>query len=411
MRNTHQPLSMLCPWNQLSCGRNLEKGTDHSMKCNRMRSLLIVVLSISAAQAQAPAPNSSRANRASLESRRQMMQQSVTSAAQTPAEPEVELPPDTPVITLDGVCDKPHAKVCKTVITRAEMDSIMNILVPDSSPAARRRFVIRYARLLAASSVASSKHLDKDRAIANAMKTQVEFARMQVLGNALYRQMDDQAKGATDADIQKYYNDHSADFEQVEVERLLVPRTMAARGGAAPDDNTLRAKAEALRVRAAAGEDFTKLQQDAFTELDIKISPPATKLPPVRRVSLPRAEQVVFNLKPGEVSPVLDSFGGLAILKLISRQPVPMETLRSEIVSAIRRDRLEQAHQAAQGSVKADFNLAYLGAQTQPDLFPAEGLNAVESTSIPADLRARMMSGRRRIARRAAQGQVGPSHR
>src|SRR4051794_28393742 len=208
MRNTHQPLSMLCPWNQLSCGRNLEKGTDHSMKCNRMRSLLIVVLSISAAQAQAPAPNSSRANRASLESRRQMMQQSVTSAAQTPAEPEVELPPDTPVITLDGVCDKPHAKVCKTVITRAEMDSIMNILVPDSSPAARRRFVIRYARLLAASSVASSKHLDKDRAIANAMKTQVEFARMQVLGNALYRQMDDQAKGATDADIQKYYNDH-----------------------------------------------------------------------------------------------------------------------------------------------------------------------------------------------------------
>jgi parvulin-like peptidyl-prolyl cis-trans isomerase-like protein len=377
----------------------------------RMRSLLIAVLTISAAQvfAQAPAPNASRANRASLASGRQMMQP-VTPATETQAEPEVALPPDTPVITLDGVCDKPQPKHCKTVITRAEMDAIMNILVPDSSPAARRLFVIRYARMLAASSVASRKHLDKDQAIATAVRTQTEFARMQVLGNALYRQMDDQAKGTTDADIQQYYNDHPADFEQVEVERLLLPRSVSARGGAALDDNSLRSKAEALRVRAAAGEDFAKLQQEAFTELDIKISPPATKLPPVRRVSLPRAEQVVFNLKLGEVSPVLDSFGGLVILKLISRGPVPMETLRAEIVSAIRQDRLEHARQAAQGSVKADFNLAYLGVQTPPDLFPAEGLNTVETTSIPADLRARMMSGRRRVARRAARGQVGPSH-
>ena len=61
--------------------------------------------------------------------------------------------------------------------------------------------------------------------------------------------------------------------------------------------------AESLRARAAAGEDFVKLQKEAFDAAGMKIESPTVNLPSVRRTGLQAGHAAVFDLKPGEVSP------------------------------------------------------------------------------------------------------------
>src|SRR6266699_373332 len=46
-----------------------------------------------------------------------------------------EVPPDTPVVTLEGICDQARVsptKACKTVITRAQIDSLIEMVMPEA---------------------------------------------------------------------------------------------------------------------------------------------------------------------------------------------------------------------------------------------------------------------------------------
>jgi hypothetical protein len=61
--------------------------------------------------------------------------------------------PDTPVITINGSCENPPADKasdanCKTVITRAEFEKIMDAVQPNMPPRARRQFATRYSNAL-----------------------------------------------------------------------------------------------------------------------------------------------------------------------------------------------------------------------------------------------------------------------
>src|ERR1700682_3082695 len=81
---------------------------------------------------------------------RQVMRRKSIQALGGPVSPTPEVPPETPVVTLEGVCDRPQVagtKGCKTVITRALLDSMIDLLAPGTPQAARRQFAINYARL------------------------------------------------------------------------------------------------------------------------------------------------------------------------------------------------------------------------------------------------------------------------
>src|SRR5437660_11398879 len=75
-------------------------------------------------------------------------------------------------------------------------------------------------------------------------------------------------------------------------------------------DEAMKQEAEALHTRAASGEDFDKLQQEAFTTGGLKANPPSTKLGKVRRSSLPADQGAVFDLKLGEVSQLISGPNG-----------------------------------------------------------------------------------------------------
>ena len=295
------------------------------------------------------------------------------------------LSPNTPVVTVDGVCSQPKkvgtADSCKTVITRAQMDSLIDALEPNAPATARRQFVINYVRLLAASGVAERKHLEKDPEVANELQIQQKIVHMQVLANTLYRRLQTQASNVPGAEIEKYYAEHHANFEQGQVRRLLIPKAIAATNAETAGAVSQKVKADELRAQAAAGEDFEQLQQSAYKDLELRMAANSAKPSLLRRSNLPAGQDSIFDLRPGEVSPVIESQDGFLILKLESKELIPIEEARPEILSFLQRERTQRELRDVTESAKAHFNPAYLDMPTAPDLFPPPVLTPLGTQS------------------------------
>jgi len=319
-----------------------------------------------------------------------------------------EVTPDTPVVTLEGVCDRLQkgagANGCKTVVTRAEMNALLNVLEPNASPVARRQLAINYARLLAASGVARRRRLEKDPAVTLQIRMQQELVRLQVLANTLYRQLETEANNIPATDIQKYYTEHQANFAQGEVRRLSIPKSISAAGGQSSDTSAWKVKVEEYQARAAAGGDFDQLQEEVNKEAGIKAAISAPKPIMTRRMNLPLGERAVFDLEPGQVTPVLDLPGAFTILKLESKGMISLENIRPEIVLQLQRERAQRAVRDATDSGKVQFNLKYFGLASAPELFPPPqvaglpGERAAQSESVEHMPLRRPMLPRRRGA-------------
>jgi parvulin-like peptidyl-prolyl isomerase len=213
---------------------------------------------------------------------------------------------------------------------------------------------------------------------------------MQILTQQLQRSIQDEAAKVPDSDMQEYYKDHKQDFEQYSLDRLFVPRTKQDLEGKeeeekADKDEKLseeqqkakqaeeKAKneeaeqamtklAETLRGRAAAGEDFVKLQKEAFDAAGMKIESPTVNLPSVRRNGLPPQHAAVFDLKPGEVSQVINDSGGHYIYKVNSKQDLPFDQVKNEIHSTVQNERMREMMEKVNNSFKVETNEAYFGA-------------------------------------------------
>jgi hypothetical protein len=119
--------------------------------------------------------------------------------------------------------------------------------------------------------------------------------------------------------------------------------------------------AESLRTRAAAGEDFAKLQKEAFEAAGGKMQTTTVNLPSVRRSALSPGQAAVFDLKPGEVSQVINDAGGHYIYKVNSKSEVPLDQAKNEIRSKLQNDRMKEMMDKLNSSFKVESNEAYFG--------------------------------------------------
>jgi peptidyl-prolyl cis-trans isomerase C len=329
--------------------------------------------------------------------------------AQTPAAPadtSASVPPNAPVITVKGVCEpqpktavakdtaaKPAAKTsaaanssadCKTVITKAQFETLANNLAPNISPQMKKQLAGVLPRLIAMSNAAKKQGLENTPQF----KERVKFNRMQILAQQLQQSMQDDAAKVPDADIEKYYKEHQDAFEQYNVDRIFVPRTKQGSEAEAKEENEKdeklteeqqKAKQEAektkadeaeqamtklageLQKRAAAGEDFAKLQKEAFEATGMKIESPTVNLPNVRRTGLPAGHTAVFDLKPGDISTVISDAGGHYIYKLNSKTPVSLDQAKNEIHSKLQNDRMREKTEKLNSSFQVETNEAYFG--------------------------------------------------
>jgi hypothetical protein len=322
-------------------------------------------------------------------------------AATTPA--AAALPPKTPVITIKGVCDPPAAD-CTTVITKAEFEGIIQAFQPQMKLPQQRQVGTSYGQLLTMAAEAKKRGLDKSPRV----QVRTRIAVMQALAGELRDNMQEQAGNVTDADAEKYYNDHKANYEQADVERLIIPRTplptgkdadkdadkgkddadkpaakkpvtAAAKAAAAKaatakpktavvaDEAGMAALAAKLRARAAAGEDFAKLQAEAFAAANIKGAPVETKVPKATRATLPPN---IFDLKSGEVSELIPDSRAFFVYKMGAKTALSLDDAKNDVKTAMKNERIQEAQKAVSDISTTTLNDAYFG---PPEPTPAPG--------------------------------------
>jgi hypothetical protein len=93
----------------------------------------------------------------------------------------------------------------------------------------------------------------------------------------------------------------------------------------------------------------------------MKIESPTVNLPSLRRTGLAPAQAAVFDLKPGEVSQVINDEGGHYIYKVNSKSQVPLDQAKTEIRTKLQNDRMREMMDNLNNSFKVETNEAYFG--------------------------------------------------
>ncbi len=112
--------------------------------------------------------------------------------------------------------------------------------------------------------------------------------------------------GQSDAELEKYYQEHLKEFqisESVHVRQIVTDT---------------KEKAESILRRLQNGENFAKLAQD------LSLSPDREKggdLGFIKRGSFPREFEICFSMKPGEISPIIPSLYGFHLFKILEKAP------------------------------------------------------------------------------------------
>lgn len=328
--------------------------------------------------------------------------------------------PGTPVITIEGMCDthkpaatkaatassaakKATATDCKTVVTRAQFDALADALQPKMPPATKRKLADLYPKMLIMAHAAKQHGLENDPNFNQIL----QFARLQILSQQLSRSLKDEADKVPDSEIEKYYKDNSAAFEQATLQRLFIPKdkqtAAASEDSEEPtkEENTkgadaqksgdtqksadaqkaaadkaaaqksdeealLKKEADSLQARASAGEDFDKLQKEAYDSTGLKGTPPATNIGKLTHSEIPVTHRAVMDLKPGQVSQVLMEPNGYYIYKVVSKEVKPLQQVHDEIRNTLAQQRLQDTMEKIQQSAKIQLNDAYFAVPPNP---------------------------------------------
>jgi len=296
------------------------------------------------------------------------------------------LAPDAPVITIKDLCDKPSGSNagsadCKTVITRSQFEKLINVLQLNMSKPQQKQVAARYVQFLILANKAQELGLDKGPDFDEQMYLQ----RLQVLAKLAGEHMQKEAVQVSDPEIESYYREHSADFRTVSYDKIYLPKqkqSEAARAAAPNDPDAqkkrqaseaeMKEEADKLRARAAAGEDFVKLQQEAYDFAGLKLQSTAanTHVEKVRKNALPPTDTSIFELKNGEVSQVFNDAGAYMIYKIDDFQDQPLGSVKEEVSRMLQNQKLRTFSEALQKSVgeNTTYNDAYFAVPAPPSL-------------------------------------------
>jgi len=303
-----------------------------------------------------------------------------TAAPQAPAaipvdsqEPDTsKVAPDATVITIQGFCENPGDKApadCKTLITRAEFEKVVDAIQPKMPSRVRRQFATRYSSALAMSLKAHEMGLDQGPKFEERMK----LMRIQILSQAVGQAVQEKASQISDKDIEDYYQAHISEFEEADLRRIYIPRTQqmpASKTKLTPTEQkertkqaeaTMKEEAEKLHARAVAGEDFNKLQAEAFTVAGLKSKSPSTSMGKVRRSGLPPGQVSVMDLKAGAISSVISDQSGYFIFKVGQKDTSSLDKERDEIKGSMQSERMQHEMQAIQKSATPILDDNYFG--------------------------------------------------
>ena len=259
--------------------------------------------------------------------------------------------------------DAKNSAPCKTEVTRAQFESLIDALAPGMDTSNRIRTAVRYPEILLFAQKARELGIEHDQSF----QERAKYSYLQLLSQSFTEYLTENAKDIGDAEVEQYYKEHPETFEQVNLSRIFVPKQKkhsqfptspeGVEKLRAADEATMRAEAVKIRTRAVAGVSFEKLEAEVYGFAGYS----ADEIPDVDLGLTTRAEMpeeyraAVFNLKTGEVSQVIPGTQGWHICKVLSRKTIPLSQAKELLV----RLRIQEAINSAKSSVQSQYNDAY----------------------------------------------------
>jgi hypothetical protein len=294
--------------------------------------------------------------------------------------PGSNVAPDAPVITIQGLCERPPNSNatpvdCSTVITRADFEKLVNAVQPNMPAASRKPFATRYVTILLLSEKAHEMGLDKTPEF----EEQMYIARLQLLARQAGEKMQRDAANVPDSQISDYYQQHATDYKTISFERIFVPKQKQVDAAGKPNElhpakandtseAEMKDEADKLRARAAAGEDPTKLQQEANDFSGNKTKVTNVKVENMRKTSIPPTDAAIFDLKAGEVSQVFSDPTGYRIYKVTEIKELPLASVHDEIAHAVQGQNIKSSFDSLENSAKTTFDNTYFATPAPPSL-------------------------------------------
>ena len=296
--------------------------------------------------------------------------------------PNTAVSPDTPVITVQGLCERPPNSSatpadCNTVITRAEFEKVVNAVQPNMPPAQKKQFANQYVMALLLAEKAHEMGLDQGPEF----NERLQLARLQLLDREAAQQMQKEAQNVSESAINDYYQQHAADYKTISFERIYIPKQKQIEVGAnqKPNDAEVQKKREAseadmkneadkLRARAAAGEDFLKLQQEAYDAAGSKMKASNVKMENLPKNSIPATDASIFELKKGEISQVFADPTGYRVYKVLEVTDQPLAKVHDQIAQTLRTQSIKTSFESLQHDAKTTYDEAYFATPAPPSL-------------------------------------------
>ena len=269
------------------------------------------------------------------------------------APPSQPAPPPKPSVTLS--VENPAPKTMPVVppdrvvlavgdvkITAAQFDQIVDALPEQYRSVARgsgrKQLADNIVRIEILSQEGKRRKLDET----SAYRTQSTFEDANILANMAYEQIGKDAK-LDEADVRKYFEAHKSEFEQVRARHILI-RMQGSPSPVRPGQKDLTeaealAKAQDLRKRIQAGEDFAQLAQKESDDTGSGAN--GGDLGFFHRGQMvPTFEQAAFAMQPGDLSEPVKSPFGYHVIKVEAKETKSFDEVRPELE---RRMRPEQA--------------------------------------------------------------------
>lgn len=307
-----------------------------------------------------------------------------------PVAPAENLPPDTTVITIPGVCPGTAANAksgaCTTTITKEQFNQIVSLITYSNqplNPAARRNFAQNYIQILAMADAAEKSGMDKDPKFAELLK----IMRVRTLADFYRRSLEGKYSNPSDQDIEAYYKQNQAKFEQLQLERLYIPRINPKTPNMPRADFEKKAErvASEMRERASKGEELSKLQVEAYNTLDLA-SPPPTDLGIKTITSIsPVWQSDITSLKPGEVTRMKSEPAGFIFYKLRARNVLPLAAVKQGIIHEVSKNNMDTAIHAAMDRLHPELNEQFFTVAPSgvrpPRLVPSQAPGATQGSA------------------------------
>ena len=274
-----------------------------------------------------------------------------------------QLPADTNIISLRYRCDRAPSATgddCQITVTKKEFDALVQALDPAMTTTNRQALATEYSRLLIMAAEARQRGIQQQPEL----QTLVQFATLQLLASQLVREISAKPAVVSDAQVERYFQDHLADYQEIAVSRIVVrSQHQGASAGAAASQ-----AAWALYKRAQSGEDFLKLRNE------INGSEVANSAP-MRCASLPESHREICKLEPGQISAPMADAQDYSIYRLESKRTLKVEDVRAEIRARLEREQIETEIHRVRTPVALQLDERYFGKLPAPDLAGKHGLH------------------------------------